>query len=203
MDINLSKRLPTVFVPDIFIENSIYVIEAWRRAAGEIYELSEVGSNRTMIDNIQRAMAYSIMKNRKSVSLEDFSRGVHDSMLGRIRARGGDSFLQNKEAIEGFIEKHFHEELSRAANRYWCNFYKTDLNNNQTLGKKVLEETKKLTQDRKLLKQVINNDEGYSEFRKFSNYVFKKERYPGRLGKTSIIVNIFNLLKELDIFKCD
>ena len=203
MDLNLSKRPPGVFVPDIFIENSIYVIEAWRRAAGEIYELSEVGSNRTMIDNIQRAIAYSIMKNRKSVSLDDFSRGVHDSMLGRIRARGGDSFLQNKEAIEGFIEKHFHEELTRAANRYWCNFYKTDLNSNQTLGKKVLEETKKLTGDRKMLKQVVDNDEGYGEFRKFANYVTKKERYPGRLGKGSIIINIFNLLKELDIFKCD
>ena len=54
-----------------------------------------------------------------------------------------------------------------------------------------------------MLKQVVDNDEGYGEFRKFANYVTKKERYPGRLGKGSIIINIFNLLKELDIFKCD
>jgi Mg-chelatase subunit ChlI len=203
MDLALSKRKPPVLVPDIFIENSTYIIEAWRRAAGEIYELSEVGSNRTMIDNIQRAMAYSIMNSKKSVSLDDFSRGVHDAMLGRIRARGGDSFIQNKESIEGFIAKHFDEELSRAANRYWCNFYKKELKSNQTVGKKVLEETNTLTADRKLLKQVLADDKGYGEFRRLAKYILKKERYTGKLGDASVVSNIFNLLKQLDIFKCD
>lgn len=203
LDLNLLKRRPKVFVPDILVENSIFIIEAWRRAAGEIYELSEVGSNRTMIDNVQRSMAYSIMNNKKSISLNDFSRGVHDAMLGRIRARGGDSFLQNKSAIEGFIQKHFDDELTRAANRYWCNFFKEDLNGNQSVGKRVLEECETLISDRKLLTKVLDDNEGYKEFRKFSNYILQKEKYKGKLGEASIISNVYKLLKELNIFKCD
>ncbi len=203
LDLNLSKRPPKVFVPDIFIENSIYIVEAWRRAAGEIYELSEVGSNRTMIDNVQRSIAYSIMNGKKSISIDNFSRGVHDAMLGRIRARGGDSFLQNKSAIESFIQKHFQEELARAGNRYWCNFFNEDLNKNQSLGKKVLEECKTLITDRTLLTKVLTSDQGYSEFRKFAKYISKREKYTGKLGISSIVINVYKLLKELDIFKCD
>jgi Mg-chelatase subunit ChlI len=202
MDLNLSRRPMTVFVPDIFIENSIYIVEAWRRAAGEIYELSEVGSNRTMIDNIQRSVAYAILNNRKTITLDDFSRGVRDAMLGRIRARGGDSFIQNKTAIEGFIEKHFNEELARAANRYWCHFFKDDLKSNNTIGKKVLEECKTLVSDKKLMAKVLNEEEGFQNFRKFANYISRKENYTGKLGKITITRNTYNLLKELDIFKC-
>jgi Mg-chelatase subunit ChlI len=203
LDLNLSKRGMSVFLPDVFVESSIYLIEAWRRVAGEIHELSEVGSNRTMIDNIRRAAAYTIMTQTKTVSIEDFKNGVHGSMLGRIRARGGDSFIQNKETIEGFIEKHFQEELVRAANRYWCNFYKRDLKGNQSVGKKVLEECKKLVAEPATLENVLASDDGYQNFRKFFKYVIHRERFPGKLSSETIITNVFNLLTELNVFSCD
>jgi hypothetical protein len=203
LDLSISKRPPPVFIPEIFIENSIYLVEAWRRAAGEIYELSEVGSNRTMIDNIQRSVAYSILNKRKTINVDDFRNAVRDAMLGRIRARGGDSFIQNKSAIEKFIEKHFDEELNRAANRYWCNFFKRDLNGNQSVGKKVLEECKSLVADKKIMSRVLTNNDGYANFRKFASYVAKTEKYPGKLKPESTVSSVFNLLKDLNVFKCD
>ncbi len=203
LDMNLSHRTPTTFIPDIFIENSIFIIEAWRRAAGEIYELSEVGSNRTMIDNVQRSVAYSIMKNDGSITIENFRRGVRDAMFGRIRARGGDSFLQNKRAIENFYEKHFDEELTRAANRYWCNFFKRDLKGNRGVGKKVLDECKTVLADRKIMIKALTEKEGYQNFRKFAAYVTRKERYVGKLTKAALVATVFELLSELNVFKCD
>ena len=203
LDLNLSRRGMPVFLPDIFLESSIYLIEAWRRVAGEIHELSEVGSNRTMIDNIRRAAAYTIMTQTNTVSTEDFKNGVHGAMLGRIRARGGDSFIQNKETIEGFIEKHFQEELGRAANRYWCNFYKRDLNGNESVGKKVLEECKKLVSEPATLENVIADEDSYQHFKKFLKYIKRRERFSGKLGDEMIITNVFNLLTELNVFSCD
>jgi Mg-chelatase subunit ChlI len=177
LDLNLSSQRQSIFIPEIFIEGSIFIIEAWRRSAGEIHELSEVGSNRTMIDNVRRAVAYSILNQSKTLSIEDFHRGVHDSMLGRIRARGGDSFIQNKTTIEGFIEKHFNDELGRAGNRYWCNFFNHDLKGNREVGKKTLEECKTVLSDKKLLVKALGND-GYEKFRKFAKYVHGRERIP-------------------------
>jgi hypothetical protein len=203
LDLNISNRPPRVFIPDIFIENSIYMIEAWRRAAGEIYELSEVGSNRTMIDNVRRAIAYSIMNNHKMITVDDFLAGVRDAMLGRIRARGGDSFIQNKTAIENFIEKHFDEELNRAANRYWCNFFKLELNNNRAQGKKVLEECKLLVSDKAAMAKALEEGEGYQHFRKFADYVTNMERYPGKQKSRLVVKNTFELLNELNVFKCE
>lgn len=203
LNLNLSNRPPTVFLPDIFIENSIYMVEAWRRAAGEIYELSEVGSNRTMIDNLRRSLAYSIMNNEQFVSIEDFNRGIRDAMLGRIRARGGDSFIQNKTSIEQFIEKHFDAELSRAANRYWCNFFKRDLKGNTTIGNKVLEECKTLVSDPKRIAKILDEPDGYQNLKKFTAYVKRKEKYPGKFGDELLLVKVFELLTDLNVFKCD
>ncbi|WP_455392351.1 ATP-binding protein [[Eubacterium] cellulosolvens] len=203
LDLNLSDQRQTVFIPDIFIESSIYIIEAWRRVAGEIHELSEVGSNRTMIDNIRRSVAYSILNQKNTLTIDDFNRGVHDAMLGRIRARGGDSFIQNKTTIEGFIEKHFQEEVARAANRYWCNFFNQNLNGNRAVGKKTLEESKTILGDKNLLAQTLATEDGYEKFRKFAKYVQRRERHKGKLKQESMLINVFNLMLELNVFSCD
>jgi len=202
LDLNLSRQKQSIFLPDIFIESSIFIIESWRRSAGEIHELSEVGSNRTMIDNVRRGVAYSILKQSKFLTVADFQRGVHDAMLGRIRARGGDSFIQNKATIEGFIENHFSEELARAANRYWCNFFNQDLKGDRAVGKKTLEECNTVIFDKKLLTKALGND-GYENFRKFAHYVVDRERYRGKLNDEMIMENVFNLLTELNVFSCD
>lgn len=203
LELNLSDYKQPVFLPDLFIESSIYIIEAWRRVAGEIHELSEVGSNRTMIDNIRRSVAYSILNQSKTINVEDFRLGVQGAMLGRIRARGGDSFVQNKASIDGFIEKYFDKELRRAANRYWCNFFNRDLKADRSVGKKVLDECNKLLEDRKTLIRALLNNEGYEEFQKFAKYVKRREHYQSNLDDVAVIENVFQLLSELNVFTCD
>jgi len=203
LELNLFDYKQPVFLPDLFIESSIYIIEAWRRVAGEIHELSEVGSNRTMIDNIRRSIAYSILNQSKILNVEDFRLGVQGAMLGRIRARGGDSFIQNKASIDSFIEKYFDKELRRAANRYWCNFFNRDLKADRSVGKKVLEECKKLLEDRKTLIKVLLNNEGHQEFQKFARYVKRREHYQSNLDDVAVIENVFQLLSELNVFTCD
>ena len=203
LDLNLTTHKQPEFISDIFIESSIYIVETWRRVAGEIHELSEVGSNRTMIDNVRRSIAYSVLNQEGGVNVENFQQGVRGAMLGRIRARGGDSFIQNKATIEGFIEKHFNEELKRAANRYWCNFFNRNLKGNRTVGKKVLAECKSLLADQKTLKNVLMNDDGYFEFRKFAKYMKRRERWSGKLEEEVIIQKVFQILTELNVFTCD
>ena len=179
------------------------MIEAWRRVAGEIHELSEVGSNRTMIDNVHRAVAYSILNQLKTVTIDDFRRGVHGAMLGRIRARGGDSFIQNKATIEGFIEKHFDEELARAGNRYWCNFFNNDLKGNRALGKKVLEECRSSLTDKKTVEKVMADKTAYTNFKRFAKYVAKRERNTGKLSDEAILIEVFQILTDLNVFTCE
>ena len=203
IELNLSQRTQPVFLPDIFIESSIFIIEAWRRVAGEIHELSEVGSNRTMIDNVRRAVAYAVLNQNKTLTVEEFRRGVHDAMLGRIRARGGDSFIQNKATIEGFVEKHFNEEVKRAANRYWCNFFNNTLKGNKATGKKTLEECKTLLENKNPLEDALSKENSFQHFQKFAKYVERRERYQGKLKQESIIKSVFKLLNELNVFSCD
>ena len=124
-------------------------------------------------------------------------------MQGRIRARGGDSFIQNKASIDGFIEKYFDKELRRAANRYWCNFFNQDLKADRLVGKKVLDECKILLEDRKTLIRVLQNNEGYEDFQKFAKYVKRREHYQSNLDDIEIIENVFQLLSELNVFTCD
>jgi Mg-chelatase subunit ChlI len=203
LDMNIINRRQPVFLPEVFIEGSIYIVEAWRRVAGEIHELSEVGSNRTMIDNVQRAIAYSVMNQSNTVTIEDFRRGVHGAMLGRIRARGGDSFIQNKATIEGFIEKHFDPELARAGNRYWCNFFNKNLNGNRSVGKKVLDECKSLLKDSNTVEKAFADKSSYQNFKKFAKYINQRERYTSRLDDYQVLINVFALLNELNVFTCE
>jgi Mg-chelatase subunit ChlI len=203
VNLALSNVTHDVFIPDIFFEGSVYLTEAWRNTFGENYELSEVGSNRSMIDIVTRAEAYSSLNGRRMVTLEDFEKGVSSAMLGRIRARGGDSFAQNEDRISTFISNHLKSELRKGGRNYWCRFYKDVLNEDKPEGKRVLEECHKVLKNPELAKGALKQDTAQKKFRKFGKYAVKNERFKGNLSDEEIVLSVFGLLSTIDVFECD
>lgn len=203
VNLALSKVTHDVFIPDVFFEGSVYLTEAWRNSFGENYELSEVGSNRSMVDIVTRAEAYSSISARRMVTLEDFEKGVSSAMLGRIRARGGDSFAQNENRIQGFISKHLKSELKKGARRYWCGFYKDVLGEDKPEGIRVLEECQKVLKNPELSKGALKQDSAQKKYRKFGKFVIGREKFKGNLSDDEVVLSVFGLLFSLDVFECD
>jgi Cdc6-like AAA superfamily ATPase len=203
IDLALSNSSNEVFLPEIFLEGSVFVIEAWRRASEGVFELSEVGSNRTMIDIMTRSEAYTNLQERKMVSLKDFEKGALLAMLGRIRARGGDSFAQNKDRINGFVTKNLQKELRKAGRMYWCGFYKDVLNEDKPEGKRVLAECQKVLKNPQLAKGALRQDSAHKKYRKFGKYVVDREKYTGELNNDEVVLSVLSTLTSLDVFECD
>jgi Mg-chelatase subunit ChlI len=203
VNLALSKTTHDVFIADLFFEGSVYLTEAWRNSLGEVYELIEVGSNRAMIDIVTRAEAYSTLKGRRMVTLEDFEKGVLSSMLGRIRARGGDSFAQNEDRIRGFISNHLKPELVKGGRRYWCGFYKDVLKEDKPEGLRVLEECQKVLKNPELAKGALRKETSHKKYRKFGKYVLDREHFKGPLSNDDVVLSVFGLLSSLDVFECD
>ncbi|UCE36254.1 MAG: ATP-binding protein [Thermoplasmata archaeon] len=203
IDLALAKGTNDVFLPEIFLEGSVFITEAWRNASGDVYELSEVGSNRTMIDIITRSEAYTNLQERRMVSLQDFEKGAQHAMLGRIRARGGDSLAQNEDRINGFISKNLQKELRKAGRLYWCGFYKDILNEDKPEGKRVLQECQKVLKNPELAKGALRQDSSQKKYRKFGKFVVGREHYPGNLNSDEVVLSVFGLLSSLDVFECD
>ncbi|UCE74571.1 MAG: ATP-binding protein [Methanomassiliicoccales archaeon] len=203
IDLALAKSTNEVFIPEVFLEGSVFVIEGWRNASGEVYELSEVGSNRTMIDIITRSEAYTNLQERRMVSLTDFEKGTISAMLGRIRARGGDSLAQNEDRIYGFISKNLQKELMKAGRMYWCGFYKDVLNEDKPEGKRTLEECQKILKNPELAKGALKQDSSHKKYRKFGKFVVNREHHIGNLSNDEVVLSIFGLLSSLDVFECD
>jgi Mg-chelatase subunit ChlI len=203
VDLAISKTSHDTFIPEIYFEGSVFITEAWRNSSGGLYELSEVGSNRAMIDIITRAEAYNTVAGRRMVSLEDFKKGALGALLGRIRARGGDSFAQNKERIDNFVAKHLELELKKAGRMYWCRFYKDVLNEDKPEGKRVLDECQKVLKNPELAKGALRQDTPQKKYRKFGKYVLNRELYTGNLSNDEVVLSVFGLLTSLDVFECD
>ena len=90
--IDVANRIPNEgpFFPEILLHAAVFVVEAWRDLSVDIPELSEVGSNRTILDTVSRSIAYAKLSGAITVSRKSFERGVRDALYGRISARGGD-----------------------------------------------------------------------------------------------------------------
>ncbi|UCG69275.1 MAG: ATP-binding protein [Thermoplasmata archaeon] len=203
VDLAISKSSHEALIPEVFLEGSVFLTEAWRNFSGDIYELSEVGSNRTMIDIVTRAEAYTSLQKRRMVSLEDFEKGAVSAMLGRIRARGGDSLAQNEDRINTFIAKNLHKQLKKAGRMYWCGFYKDVLNEDKPEGKRVLEECQKVLKNPELAKGALKQDSSQKKYRKFGKYSVKREHYTADLSDDEVVLSVFGLLTSLDVFECD
>jgi Mg-chelatase subunit ChlI len=198
MDIALSQKQLLAQFPDILIEAGVYLVEEWRRGAGEIYELSEVGSNRTMIDIALRSEAYAAMGGVPApvVSMADFKKGTLDAMLGHIRARGGDSYAQDEKTVQDFLKKQFGEVLHKAGLEYWCTFFAGTLKRDRSEAKRIMDECAQA------IKAPSQDRSRSARFARFAEYAAKREKVRGKPGAPDIALTAFFLLSELDVFEC-
>lgn len=185
-----SKAMATVFYPDALFDAGVLILENWRQATGELYELSEVGSNRTLIDVVTRAVAHAQIQGRSAVDIKDFRYGLTEAMLSHIRARGGDSYSRDKEAVETFLKDRFNEGLKASADAYWCRFFEEDLKGNKDLSARVMADGQ----------DVSNDKQGGKDWLRFVDHVGNRERYKGGLADDAVAKRIFKLLKKAGVF---
>lgn len=131
-----------LLVPAIVREAAVHLIEAWRRTSEAVPEFYEVGSNRTMIDLVKRAEAYALLASRAAVAGPDFLDAARDVMRGRIRARGGEAFLQNVQVVDAFLHKHGPSALKVAAEQSWCRFFVEELNRDKGEAFRVVQDVR-------------------------------------------------------------
>jgi MoxR-like ATPase len=181
----------SVAVPEVLREATVYLIEEWRKTTEGASELLEVGSNRTLVDVLNRAEAYALLRGAKILDAEDWRRGALDGMRGRIRARGGDSYQQNRDVVEAFVGKRAKEAGQHAAEDYWCRFFAEVLREDKNEGKRFVAEA------REALKR--GNAQG-ERVGKFAEYVKVGERDP-RLGDGQAALQVFALLDGFGAFE--
>ncbi len=189
-------------LPRLYINSAINLLDNWRRNAAHISELSEVGSNRTMIDILLRAEAYALMEDRAHLLPSYFKLGAKNAMLGRVRARGGDSYLQNRNIILSFIDEHADEELARGAQQYWCRFFRDVLGSNERRARQVIDEGVQCIDDPSMLQRLPRKPSHLSHFYRFAQYVARTERFMADQRFERRAATVFALLRQLDIFRC-
>jgi len=214
IDMALARFDHGIFIPSIFIDASAFMTETWRRQAGRIHEFAEVGSNRTMIDLVTRACAHAQLAGAGTLGLEAYRLGVHDGMMGRIRVRGGDSFAQNRTAVNKFIESHLDSELGRAGMLYWCTYFNDALKGNRPAARKVIEQLREYRASAEggggkggkkraeALSSEYKRMSASRHFSSFSDYVLRNERHRGPAKEPETVLTAFSLLDEMDVFEC-
>ena len=78
------------YVSPALREVTVALMTRWRKTTADVSDLSEVGSNRTMIDLVRRAESHATLAGRHAATLDDLRHGARDAMLGRVRARSPD-----------------------------------------------------------------------------------------------------------------
>ncbi len=198
-----AKEPPASFVPDVFVDGCIKLIAAWRASSGENVELSEVGSNRTMVDIMRRSDAYAVLGRKDMLDLESFRNGARDSMLGRIRARGGDSYQENKRLLLAFLDKHLEQSFNESCREYWCEFFTGTMKRDQGEAKKLLSEFSSLAKDLSQVKDGKVKLNVSARCARFASYIQKRElgrEYDGTMDY--LIARVFKLLEDAALFEC-
>jgi Mg-chelatase subunit ChlI len=182
-----------VRTPRLFAEAAAALVESWRKTAAATDELSEVGSNRTMIDIVRRAQAYARLSARETVTLDDYRTGASESMAGRIRARGAETFHQNIEVVESFVKKRLEPTLADAGYRYWCAFYQGVLNEDKAEALRILD-------------AVRNHLEGKSadenKVGRFRDFIVEHEGLDGA-DPAPVLKEVFALLETTGAFQTE
>lgn len=163
-----ASRLPIV---GLVREAAVLLVERWREVASQSPELSEVGSNRTMIDVLRRAEAHAHLRHATVVSGVDFVRGATEALVGRVRGRSGEGYLENREAVETFLAKQAPRALSDAALGYWCAFFVGALAEDKAEGERTARELREAADDPKKVKEALAGTSGFAKLRRFAEHV--------------------------------
>ncbi len=190
IDIALGEKGAGAFFSEIFLQAAVFLVEAWRDLSVDIPELSEVGSNRTILDTVTRSIAYSKLAREPFITKESFSMGVRDALYGRIRARGGDSFLRNEEIVKEFMTGSLDLSIERGFRMYWCTFFKRDLEGSVSRAEKLVRaiSSGKIPAggDGDLLKK----------------YILRMERNRGTLDDGQVLEQVVSIMNGMSDFGC-
>lgn len=169
--VDQAVRTMRLDAPVLVRDAATLLIERWRKVAADSPELSEVGSNRTMIDVLRRAEAHAFLRHAAVVGPEDFQRGAQEALVGRVRGRSGEGYLENREAVEAFLSKQSPQALADAAENYWCGFFVGVLKEDKSEGDRVARELREAGKDAKKIQEALSGTSGFAKLRKFAEYV--------------------------------
>ncbi|MGA1847834.1 MAG: ATP-binding protein [Thermoplasmatota archaeon] len=190
IDVSLGPGMKHVMVPEIYLHAAVFVVEAWRDLSVDIPELSEVGSNRTILDTISRSVAFAEISDEPSVSRESFEKGVRDALYGRIRARGGDSFLRNEEIVREFLMGNMELSVERGFRMYWCTFFRREMDSSVSRAEKLA---------RSLSSGTIPKGGDGEPFRGF---VLKMERMRASMSDEEVFSTVATIMNSMKDFGC-
>jgi MoxR-like ATPase len=191
------------YVPELLVDAGVRVIETWRlKMSDDNPDVGEVGSNRTLIDVAARTRAFATLAGRDIPSVDDLKAGLLHAMRGRIRARSGDSFVQNSRRVSEFLEGNLDPALKRSAVVYWCRYFRGPLRENQGEGEALVSEGRRLATDAELQSQVDAGGSNFPRFQSFARYVSERERPRSPVRPTDAAVASFRLLEQFSLFRC-
>lgn len=173
--VDLAMAGARLAIPVLVREAAVLLIERWRKVSGESPELGEVGSNRTMIDVLRRSEAHALLRSATVVAGEDFLRGAQEALVGRVRGRSGEGYLENREAVEAFLAKQAPRALADAATDYWCGFFVEVLKEDKSEGDRTARELKDAAAQPRLAAEAIAGTSGLAKLRRFAEYVQARE----------------------------
>lgn len=192
------------FVPEILLDAGVRTVELWRlRMSDDNPDVGEVGSNRTLLDVAHRTKAFAVLGGRAVPQVDDLRAGVLHAMRGRIRARSGDSFVQNSKRVNEFLDHHLEEALKKSALVYWCRYYKAVLRENKGEGEALVGEGRRLLPDAALQAELGNGGGNFPRFRAFVQYVGEREKPADGVRPQDAAIAEFGLLEKFSLFRCE
>jgi MoxR-like ATPase len=170
-------------------EAAVLLVERWRKTAGESGgDLAEVGSNRTMNDILRRSEAHALLRGAKLVETADVQRGAREALVGRVRGRSSEGYLEGRDAVEAFLAKQLPKALADAAVDYWCGFFVGVLREDKSEGERTARELREAAKD-------VAKAEALPRAKRFAEYV------DGLEGKASDDVRTARLKDVLTTFE--
>jgi Mg-chelatase subunit ChlI len=192
------------YVPEILLDAGVRVVEMWRlRMSDDNPDVGEVGSNRTLLDVAHRTRAYAVLAGRAVPQAEDLKAGLLHAMRGRIRARSGDSFLQNAKRVSEFLDHHAEEALKKSALVYWCRYFKNVLRESAAEGEALAGEGRRLLPDAQLRQELEGTGPNFPRFRAFVSYVRDREKPAAPVTDRDAALAEFGLLEKFSLFRCE
>jgi Mg-chelatase subunit ChlI len=192
------------YVPEILVDAGVRVIEMWRmRMSDDNPDIGEVGSNRTLLDVAHRTSAYAVLAGRPVPVAEDLRAGLLHAMRGRIRARSGDSFLQNSKRVVEFLDHHAEEALKQSALVYWCRYYRGVLKENKGEGEALVGEGRRLLPDPTLQQGLAGGSTNFPRFQSFIAFVRDREHPAPPVTPAAAALAEFGLLEKYSLFTCE
>lgn len=168
-------RAAPIPLPSMLREAAVLLTERWRKSAGDAPDLGEVGSNRTMIDVLRRAEAYAALRHARLVEPEDYLRGAREALIGRVRGRSSEGYIENRDAVDAFLAKHLRKSIADAAEDQWCGFFIGVLDEDKGEGERTVRELREAAKDATKIEAALTQGTGMSKLRRFAQYVDDRE----------------------------